>query len=184
MATVATVRDFTLVYDAYAQFEESMITMEMEAVEQVRCWLDVCAAPHSLSYVDDDGDGMVQGEDVLEEDADIGFTLADALDLRMARLADLTERRPLLLNSVLLRQNPHNVQEWHKRVKLFENSIEKMLVTYSEAVNTVDPQLATGTITPMWHPVCASLLTLLAAGIDHRQATYAVDGVRQVLRDE
>jgi len=184
MATVATVRDFTLVYDAYAQFEESMITMEMEAVEQVRCWLDVCAAPHPLSYVDDDDDGMVQGEDVLEEDADIGFTLADALDLRMARLADLTERRPLLLNSVLLRQNPHNVQEWHKRVKLFENSIEKMLVTYSEAVNTVDPQLATGTITPMWLPVCTSLLTLLAAGIDHRQATYAVDGVRQVLRDE
>lgn len=30
------------------------------------------------------------------------------------------ERRLLLLNSVLLRQNPHNVQEWHKRVMLYE----------------------------------------------------------------
>lgn len=30
------------------------------------------------------------------------------------------ERRLLLLNSVLLRQNPHNVQEWHKRVRLYE----------------------------------------------------------------
>jgi len=30
------------------------------------------------------------------------------------------ERRLLLLNSVLLRQNPHNVAEWHKRVKLYE----------------------------------------------------------------
>ena len=30
------------------------------------------------------------------------------------------ERRPLLLNSVLLRQNPHNVVEWQKRVTLLE----------------------------------------------------------------
>lgn len=30
------------------------------------------------------------------------------------------ERRLLLLNSVLLRQNPHNVAEWHKRIKLYE----------------------------------------------------------------
>ena len=30
------------------------------------------------------------------------------------------DRRPLLLNSVLLRQNPHNVPEWQKRVDLLE----------------------------------------------------------------
>ena len=40
--------------------------------------------------------------------------------MRLARLEDLMDRRPLLLNSVLLRQNPHNVHEWHKRVKLYE----------------------------------------------------------------
>ncbi|KAI4466201.1 pre-mrna splicing factor [Holotrichia oblita] len=37
------------------------------------------------------------------------------LELRLARFENLMERRLLLLNSVLLRQNPHNVQEWHKR---------------------------------------------------------------------
>ena len=42
------------------------------------------------------------------------------LELRLARLEDLMDRRPLLLNSVLLRQNPHNVHEWHKRVQLYE----------------------------------------------------------------
>jgi hypothetical protein len=31
-------------------------------------------------------------------------------------------RRPELLSSVMLRQNPHNVHEWHKRVKLFEGN--------------------------------------------------------------
>ena len=35
------------------------------------------------------------------------------------------ERRPVLLSSVLLRQNPHNVEEWLKRVALFEASPEK-----------------------------------------------------------
>jgi hypothetical protein len=48
------------------------------------------------------------------------FTDEIEIELRMARLEDLMERRMLLLNSVLLRQNPHNVQEWHKRVQLYE----------------------------------------------------------------
>ena len=34
----------------------------------------------------------------------------------------LMERRPILLSSVLLRQNPHNVAEWHKRVKLYKDA--------------------------------------------------------------
>ena len=42
------------------------------------------------------------------------------LEMRLARLEYLMDRRPLLLNRVLLRQNPHNVQEWLKRVKLYE----------------------------------------------------------------
>lgn len=44
------------------------------------------------------------------------------LELRLARFEQLIARRPLLLNSVLLRQNPHNVHEWHKRVKLYEGN--------------------------------------------------------------
>ena len=42
------------------------------------------------------------------------------LEMRLARLEYLMDRRPILLNSVLLRQNPHNVQEWLKRVKLLD----------------------------------------------------------------
>jgi hypothetical protein len=39
----------------------------------------------------------------------------DDTDLRLARLEHLMDRRPVLLNSVLLRQNPHNATEWGKR---------------------------------------------------------------------
>lgn len=41
------------------------------------------------------------------------------VDLYLERLEDLIRRRPLLLSSVKLRQNPHNVVEWFQRVKLF-----------------------------------------------------------------
>lgn len=36
-------------------------------------------------------------------------------------------RRPELLSAVMLRQNPHNVAEWHKRVKLFEGHPTKQV---------------------------------------------------------
>lgn len=53
------------------------------------------------------------------------------VELKMARLEDLMERRMLLLNSVLLRQNPHNVQEWHKRVQLFEGNPQEVKYFYN-----------------------------------------------------
>ena len=39
------------------------------------------------------------------------------------------DNRPVLLSSVLLRQNPHNVNEWRKRVKLFEGKPREVSVT-------------------------------------------------------
>ena len=50
------------------------------------------------------------------------LAVADDIDieLRLARFEHLMDRRPLLLNSVLLRQNPHNVHEWLKRVELYK----------------------------------------------------------------
>jgi hypothetical protein len=60
------------------------------------------------------------------------------------------ERRLLLLNSVLLRQNPHNVLEWHKRVRLFDGKPLDIIRTYTEAVKTVDPKLAVGKLHTLW----------------------------------
>ncbi|XP_060607021.1 pre-mRNA-splicing factor SYF1-like [Ruditapes philippinarum] len=114
--TVITVRDFTQVFDAYAQFEKNLISAKMESMEE---------------------EGPTE-----EDDLD--------LELRLARLESLMDRRPLLLNSVLLRQNPHNVHEWHKRVKLYEGKPREIITTYTEAVQTVDPKIASGKPHTLW----------------------------------
>lgn len=115
--TVTTVRDFTQVYDAYAQFEELSLQKRMEVVH---------ANQNSTE----------------KDDCEI--------DLRMARLENLIERRLLLLNSVLLRQNPHNVKEWLKRVQLYEGNDVQVINTFTEAVETVDPQKAVGRLHTLW----------------------------------
>uniref|UniRef100_A0A8C4M6H1 Pre-mRNA-splicing factor SYF1 n=1 Tax=Equus asinus asinus TaxID=83772 RepID=A0A8C4M6H1_EQUAS len=72
------------------------------------------------------------------------------LELRLARFEQLIARRPLLLNSVLLRQNPHHVHEWHKRVALHQGRPREIINTYTEAVQTVDPFKATGKPHTLW----------------------------------
>ncbi|XP_063424843.1 pre-mRNA-splicing factor SYF1-like [Mytilus trossulus] len=114
--TVLTVRDFTQVFDAYAEFEKNVIGAKIQTMEET---------------------GASE-----EDDLD--------LELRLARLENLMDRRLLLLNSVLLRQNPHNVHEWHKRVTLFKDKPREIINTYTEAVQTVDPKLATGKPHTLW----------------------------------
>lgn len=115
--TVTTVRDFTQVFDAYAQFEELSLSRRMEEV-------------------------TASGVTSEETDVDI--------ELRLARFEYLMERRLLLLNSVLLRQNPHNVPEWHKRVQLYEGRPHEIINTYTEAVQTIQPKLAVGKLHTIW----------------------------------
>ncbi|GMH40581.1 hypothetical protein BSKO_08485 [Bryopsis sp. KO-2023] len=130
LATVVTVRDFSLIFDALAQFEESLINAKMEVEE----------SDESDGEDDDDGDG----EDFLLKDD------GQDLDLRIARLENFMSRRPELLSSVMLRQNPHNVHEWHKRVKLFQGNPTRQILTFTEAVKTVDCEKAVGKPHTLW----------------------------------
>lgn len=151
MSTVVTVRDFSVIFDAYSQFEESMLAIRMEEMSE--------------SELEDEGDNvdeMEEEEDQEEEDDRLNisklekqlekFWLKDDkdVDLRLARLEHLMDRRPELANSVLLRQNPHNVEQWHRRVKLFEGNPTKQILTYTEAVRTVDPMKAVGKPHTLW----------------------------------
>ncbi|KAK6039338.1 HAT repeat protein, partial [Cooperia oncophora] len=76
----------------------------------------------------------------------------DELELEwlFARFEHLMARRPLLLNSVLLRQNPHNVHEWLNRVALYEGQPEKQIDTYLEGVRTVKPKMQVGKLCSLW----------------------------------
>ncbi|XP_075479244.1 uncharacterized protein LOC142520133 [Primulina tabacum] len=148
MTTVITVRDFSVIFDAYSQFEESMLSIKME----------------NMDLSDDEDNEENENEEKEKEEVDDRldfeklkksidtFWLKDDkdVDMRLARLEYLMDRRPELANSVLLRQNPHNVEQWHRRVKLFEGNPTKQILTYTEAVRTVDPMKAVGKPHTLW----------------------------------
>ena len=120
ITTVMTVRDFTIVFDSYAEFEESIISTLMDA-----------AAVRS-----DRGK--------VNEDADFD------LDIRMMRFEQLMDRRPFLVNDVLLRQNPNNVNEWEKRVALWGDNKQEVVQTYTNAIAAVQPRKAVGNFHELW----------------------------------
>ncbi|GIL47375.1 hypothetical protein Vafri_4209 [Volvox africanus] len=130
LCSVLTVHDFSIIYDAYTQFEESLLSASMEQLAGDE--------DDAMAASDDDGADFLLKDD------------GNDVDLRLARLEHLMNRRPELLSSVILRQNPHNVAEWHKRVKLFEGKPMKQILTYTEAVRTVDPDKATGKPHSLW----------------------------------
>lgn len=120
ITTVMTVRDFTMIFDSYAEFEETIISTLMDA-----------AAVRSE-----------KGK--RNEDADFD------LDIRMLRFEHLMDRRPFLVNDVLLRQNPNNVIEWEKRVALWADNKKEVVQTYTNAIAAIQPKHAVGKFYELW----------------------------------
>jgi len=120
ITTVMTVRDFTLIFDSYVEFEESVIGTLMELAST----------------------RAEQG--VVDETADF------ELDVRMLRFEHLMDRRPFLVNDVLLRQNPHNVAEWEKRVALWGGNKAEVVQTYTDAISSINPKRAVGSFHQLW----------------------------------
>ncbi|KAL1558491.1 pre-mRNA-splicing factor SYF1-like [Salvia divinorum] len=121
MTTVITVRDFGEVFDAYSQFEESVLSIKIKNMDN---------------------------DDIDEE----GFWFKDEndVDMLLERYEHLIHRSSELANCVQMRQNPHNVNRWHQRVKLFQGNPTKQILTYTEAVRTVDPIKAVGKPHTLW----------------------------------
>nr|GAT59586.1 predicted protein [Mycena chlorophos] len=120
IATVLTIRDFTQIFDSYAEFCESLINAMMNALENA----------------DDEED---------EEDGD-DQEMQKELDARMAEFEELMDRRPFLVNDVLIRRNPNDVQEWEKRVALWGEDDDKVAETYNNALETINPRRATANL--------------------------------------
>jgi len=120
VTTVMTVRDFTQIFDSYTEFEESVIGTLMEAA------------------------AARQEKGIVSEDADFD------LDIRLMRFEQLMDRRPFLVNDVLLRQNPNNVIEWEKRVALWGDNKQQIVQTYTDAVAAVNPKKAVGQFHSLW----------------------------------
>lgn len=120
VASVMTVGDFTLIFDSYVEFEESIISALMDSV------------------------ASRTRNDNMNVEADFD------LDLRMVRFEQLMDRRPFLVNDVLLRQNPNNVVEWEKRIMLWGNNRKEIAQTYIDAVAAVKPHKAVGKFHQLW----------------------------------
>lgn len=143
LTSVKTVKDFTLLFDAYAKMEEEIISIKMNS--------------------------KVSSEQGDFDEIDIDF--------RLARFERLMDRRPFLLNDVLLRQNVHNVQNWMDRAQLLKNKFEALsksshsisngqkgtamsndqkkafenLVTcYATAVKLISPHKSDGELNQLW----------------------------------
>ena len=74
------------------------------------------------------------------------------IEMDLDRLELLIERRPELLSSVLLRQNPHNVIEWIKRTKLPRFSPDQVVAIFTESLMTVDvnSKNLVGRVSTLW----------------------------------
>ncbi|PVV01663.1 hypothetical protein BB560_003908 [Smittium megazygosporum] len=115
---VTTVRDFTMVFDAYSMFEENSLTNTMQ-----------------------------HAADNPEDENDLGL-----IDLIMARFENLINRRPYLVSRVVLKQNSNLVDEWLKRIELYENdkNISGMIDCYEEAISNITPTKAVGELSSLW----------------------------------
>ncbi|KAJ7184232.1 hypothetical protein C8R46DRAFT_983231 [Mycena filopes] len=146
IATVLTIRDFTQIFDAYAEFGESLISAMMASLEE-------------------------------EEDDEDAEETQRELDVRMAEFEDLMDRRPFLVNDVLIRRNPHDVQEWEKRVALWGEDDEKVAATYTKALETVIPRKATANL----HRLYVNFAKFYEEGGTAGQAEPDLDSARKIL---
>lgn len=120
ITTVMTVRDFTQIFDAYAEVENSILEIRIEEAQERE----------------------EEGEVDEEEDAE--------LDQRFKALEELMDRRPFLVNDVFLRQNENNVPEWQKRILLYGDNVEKVIETYNKAFETINPKKALGRLNDLY----------------------------------
>jgi len=206
VASVVTVRDFTLVFEAHTQFEESVLSAKIRITSELEERLGSDAAERLNEALEGSGHVSVDelvtlvGHDCVSDADPVGKGkkgkergrrgvsrrdleqyAADKKDimLRLERLEFLIDARPLALNAVMLRQNPHNVHEWLKRIKLRKAEffaaaeeekkadegvgegagvdstvrvakMQRVIATYMEAVGAVDPKLAKGRLSNIW----------------------------------
>jgi pre-mRNA-splicing factor SYF1 len=104
LGAVVTVKDFTTVFDKYVKVEEKVLATKLQWLEELE--EDLASAD---AEVDAGHESSAAGEH--EETQKEKMELEQEIEIRLARIEHLLTRRPLLLNSVVLRQNPHNVFE-------------------------------------------------------------------------
>ncbi|KAF8644139.1 hypothetical protein AX16_008666 [Volvariella volvacea WC 439] len=146
IASVLTIKDFNQIFDAYAEFGESLMTALMESLDNA-------------------------------EDEEEEKETTEEVDASMKEFEELMDRRPFLVNEVLLRRNPNDVQEWEKRVALYGEDDEKVVETYTKAIETIVPRKATANL----HRLYVNFAKFYEEGGTTRQAESDLDSARKIL---
>ncbi|ONH65531.1 Pre-mRNA-splicing factor syf1 [Cyberlindnera fabianii] len=89
--TVLTIRDFTMIYDAYTELLESLVTRSMTTIEMLES----------------------AGRDTSQE--------TSLLDFRLGKFERLMDDRPFLLDDVKIRQSPNVVENWIHKASLYQD---------------------------------------------------------------
>jgi pre-mRNA-splicing factor SYF1 len=168
IASVMTIRDFTQIFDAYAEFCEELLSAMMKQLDE-------------------------GGDEEEEEDEEDKAELEEMLDVKMKEFEELMDRRPFLVNDVLLRRNPNDVQEWEKRIALWGQDDVKVIVsffflsyaissltqvaeTYTKAIETIQPKKATAN----FHRVFISFAKFYEDGGTVGQSQPSIDSARKI----
>ncbi|CDK24727.1 unnamed protein product [Kuraishia capsulata CBS 1993] len=142
-----TIRDFTLIFDAFVEFEDSAMTKLVNKIDKLE------SAPSTdLSQLED---------------------LNTELNLRFAKFERLMERRPFMVNDVLLRQNANNVDAWLERVSLYDKQkdVLSLLKVFDDAVQAIDPsKVEPGKFGKLWLEFAE--LYILHNDIAHAREVY------------
>jgi pre-mRNA-splicing factor SYF1 len=112
-----------------------------------------------------------------EDEDDEKEELEEELDKRMKAFEELTDRRPFLLNDVLIRRNPNDVQEWEKRVALYGDDDEKAAATYTKAIENIHPRKAT----PNFHRLFINFAKFYEEGGASGEAEADLESARKIL---
>jgi pre-mRNA-splicing factor SYF1 len=112
-----------------------------------------------------------------EEDEEEMAETEKELDQQMKDFEELADRRPFLLNDVMIRRNPNDVQEWEKRVALWGDDDEKVAETYTQALETINPRKAT----PNFHRLYITFARFYEEGGVSGEAEPDFDSARKIL---
>lgn len=151
MRSVRTVRDFSTIFDAYTQYQESMLNAKMDLFADEDDTDAAEGESDAMSITTGERRRRAASAPFYQVNADSEDKIND-VDLRLAQMSHLIDQRPFLLNEVMLRQNPHNVEEWLNRANLFreKNDLTQVVLTLNRALDTVNPALAVGRPSELW----------------------------------
>lgn len=125
-----TIKDFTLIFDSYLEFED--------------LWINKLS--DYITFIEEDDNDKNDKESFKDKNWLKIFKkfnnneINNIFEFSIERFENLMKRRELLINDVLLRQNKNNVEIWLNRIKLFDinTQYKEILKTFSDALIIID----------------------------------------------